>query len=44
MVLFGDRVPDDILEALGKRLIPDPVCHDEIQKLADSLSIDYEDV
>lgn len=44
VVLFGDRVPDDILEALGKRLIPDPVCHDEIQKLADSLSIDYEDV
>ncbi|KEQ53753.1 RES domain-containing protein [Sphingobium chlorophenolicum] len=44
VLLFGDRVPDGILEPLTKRAVADPNCHDEIQKLADSLSIDYEDV
>ncbi|ARS28297.1 RES family NAD+ phosphorylase [Sphingomonadaceae bacterium G21617-S1] len=44
VLLFGDRVPDNILDGLSKRDIADPVCHDEIQKLAASLSIDYEDV
>lgn len=44
VLLFGDRVPDDILDGLSKRDIADPICHDEIQKLAASLSIDYEDV
>ncbi|WP_157217990.1 RES family NAD+ phosphorylase [Flavisphingomonas formosensis] len=44
LVLFGDRVPDDILEAVSKRAVVDPACHDEIQKLASALSIDYEDV
>ena len=44
VLLFGDRVPNDILDGLSKRAIADPVCHDEIQKLAASLSIDYEDV
>ena len=44
VILFGDRVPDDILDGLRKRDIADPICHDEIQKLAASLSIDYEDV
>jgi YHS domain-containing protein len=29
---------------LSKRAIADPICHDEIQKLAASLSIDYEDI
>ena len=44
MLLFGDRVPADILDGLSTRDIADPICHDEIQKLAASLSIDYEDV
>jgi len=44
VLLFGDRVPDDILEGLSKRDIADPICHGEIQKLAVSLSIDYEGV
>jgi hypothetical protein len=44
VVLFGDRVPSDILDAMATRAISDPVCHDEIYKLADSLSIDYVDV
>jgi hypothetical protein len=44
VLLFGDRVPADILVGLSKRDIADPVCHDEIQKLAASLSIYYQDV
>ncbi|MET4898433.1 RES family NAD+ phosphorylase [Sphingomonadaceae bacterium jetA1] len=44
VLLFGDRVPDDILDGLTTRSIADPACHDEIQTLAAGLSIDYEDV
>jgi hypothetical protein len=44
VVLFGDRLPADILDALSSRPVVDPDCHDEIYKLADSLSIDYVDV
>lgn len=44
LLLFGDRVPGDILEAVSTRSVADPVCHAEIQKIADALSIDYEDV
>jgi len=44
VVLFGDRVPTDILDALSSRAVVDPLCHDEICKLADGLSIDYVDV
>ncbi|MFA6115226.1 MAG: RES family NAD+ phosphorylase [Sphingomonas sp.] len=44
VVLFGDRTPANILEALHKRAVAEPACHDEIHRLADSLSIDYVDV
>lgn len=44
VLVFGDRVPDDILEGLSKRGVADSDCHGEIQKLASALSIDYEDV
>jgi hypothetical protein len=44
LLLFGDRVPADVLEAVSTRAVADPACHAEIQKIADSLSIDYEDV
>lgn len=44
LLLFGDRVPGDIIEAVSTRSVADPVCHAEIQKIADALSIDYEDV
>lgn len=43
-MLFGDCLPDDTLEALKKRGIADPVCHEEIQNLAGTLSIVYEDI
>ncbi len=44
LVLFGDRVPGDILEALDKRAVADPLCHEDIRQLADTLTIDYADV
>ncbi|ALJ16591.1 RES family NAD+ phosphorylase [Sphingopyxis macrogoltabida] len=44
VVLFADRVPGDILEALSTRSVADPDCHHEIQTIADAFSIDYENV
>lgn len=44
IVLFGDRVPDDALETVARRRVADSPCHDEIDALARSLSIDYETI
>lgn len=44
IVLFGDRVPGAALVPISQRSVADPVCHDAIAALADSLSIEYEDV
>lgn len=41
LLLFGDRVPDDILEPLAKRDVAEPTCHAAIEQLAASLSINY---
>lgn len=44
VVLFGDRVPDGVLKPMSTRRIADAPCHSELRAIADSLSIDYEDV
>jgi hypothetical protein len=42
--LFGDRVGTNILKPVMTRSVTDATCHEEIRDLAQSLSIDYEDV
>jgi hypothetical protein len=44
ILLFGDRVGADILKPVDTWSVADAPCHDEIRELAQSLSIDYEDV
>ena len=44
IVLFGDRVPAGILDPVSSRLVIDAACHSEIRSLANSLSIEYEDL
>jgi hypothetical protein len=44
ILLFGDRVRADILKPVVTRSVVDAACHAEIRSLAQSLSIDYEDV
>jgi hypothetical protein len=44
IVLFGDRVPDGVLDPESSRLVADAACHSDIRSLANSLSIDYEDI
>lgn len=44
IVLFGDRVPQDVFEGLSTRDVAQEECHDEICSIAESLSIDYIEV
>lgn len=44
VVLFGDRLPPDALTTISTRAVADAGCHDEVRKLAQTLSIEYEDV
>ncbi|RNI15125.1 RES family NAD+ phosphorylase [Paracoccus pantotrophus] len=44
ILLFGDRVGGGILEPVSTRAVADAACHAEIRAIAESLSIDYEDV
>lgn len=44
VVLFGDRVSDGALEPVARRRVADSPCHDKIDALARSLSIDYETI
>lgn len=44
VVLFGDRVPGGALKPISTRLVAGPMCHLEIRAIADSLSIEYEDI
>lgn len=44
ILLFGNRSGPDILEQIVTRSVADTTCHAEIRAIADSLSIDYEDV
>jgi hypothetical protein len=44
ILLFGDRVAADILRPVSTRAVPDAACHADIRAVAQSLSIDYEDV
>ncbi|GLS20186.1 hypothetical protein GCM10007874_32030 [Labrys miyagiensis] len=44
VMLFGDRVADDLLEPVATRSVADVACHAEIRAIAESLSIDYADV
>ena len=44
VVLFGDRVARGALKPISTRLIADAPCHSELRAIADSLSIEYEDV
>jgi RES domain. len=44
ILLFGDRVGTNILKPVMTRSVADATCHEEIRDLAQSLSIDYEDV
>jgi len=44
LLLFGDRMPATALEERSTRLVVDKPCHDEIVSLANSLSIEYENV
>lgn len=44
VVLFGDRVHEDALEPVARRRVADNLCHDEINVLADELSINYENI
>ncbi|HEY0121316.1 MAG TPA: RES family NAD+ phosphorylase [Rhizobium sp.] len=44
IVLFGDRVAAGILDPVSTRSVADAGCHADIRSLANSLSIDYEDV
>ncbi|MDE1994687.1 MAG: RES family NAD+ phosphorylase [Rhizobiaceae bacterium] len=43
-VLFGDRVPAGVLDPVSSRSVADAACHSEIRSLANSLSIEYEDL
>ncbi|MGE4306787.1 MAG: RES family NAD+ phosphorylase [Novosphingobium sp.] len=44
ILLFGDRLGADILDTVETRSVADLACHAEIRAVAESLSIDYEDV
>lgn len=44
ILLFGDRAGENALEPVSTRAVPDTPCHTEIRAIAESLSIDYEDV
>lgn len=44
VLLFGDRVAPTALEPVSTRSIADPECHGDIRAVAESLSIEYEDV
>lgn len=44
VLLFGDRIPADMLDLLSTRPVTLPAVHEAIRDLADSLSIDYADV
>ncbi|WP_037155794.1 RES family NAD+ phosphorylase [Rhizobium freirei] len=44
VVLFGDRVPPGVLDPISSRSVPDAACHADIRSLANSLSIEYEDL
>lgn len=41
VVLYGDRLPATALVPVKTRRVADAPCHDEIERLAQSLSIDY---
>lgn len=44
IVLFGDRVGENALEPVSTRPVADAPCHADIRAIAESLSIEYEDV
>lgn len=44
ILLFGDRVGSNTLKPVKARSVADAICHEEVRVLAQSLSIDYEDV
>lgn len=44
ILLFGDRVGVNALEPVSTRAVADTPCHAEIHAIAESLSIDYQDV
>lgn len=44
VLLFGDRAGPGILDPVSTRSVADAACHADIRCIADSLSIDYEDV
>lgn len=44
VVLFGDRLPANALVPVDTRSVADAPCHHEIERLAQSLSIDYSDI
>ncbi len=44
IVLFGDRVPAGVLNPVSSRSVADAASHSDIRSLANSLSIDYEDL
>ena len=44
ILLFGDRAGANILEPVVTRSVADATCHGEIRAVAQSLSIDYEDM
>ena len=43
-VLFGDRVPRDLLEPVSSRRISTNPCHNQVRQLAHQLFIQYEDI
>lgn len=44
ILLFGDRVGENALEPVSTRAVADAPCHADIRAIAESLSIEYEDV
>jgi len=44
ILLFGDRVGENAQEPVSSRAVADAPCHADIRAIAESLSIEYEDV